>query len=152
MTNPPHITVPDDQRFPDVEILMVTVMNTILQKLTPAGSAYIIPPNAADAEQLINAGHCIATATGFGGVAERTQDHPRVLVTVTTAYRSDSTRVLQWLRRQLTNFNGTITTPEGDVTIQDISDAQGPQRLPAPQLDHRTAQAFFTVTTRLLNL
>lgn len=151
MTNPPHITVPDDQRFPDVEILMTSVMNPILQKLTPQGKAYIIPPDAAEAEKLINTGQCIVTATGFGGVAERTQDHARVLVTVTTAYRSDSTRVLQWLRRQITHFNGKITTPEGDVTVQDISDAQGPQRLPAPQLDHRTAQALFTVTTRLMN-
>lgn len=149
MTNPPRIHIPDDvPGWPDVEVAMVTLLDGILANLDPAGYACITPP--ADYEDRINRGIAIVTVQRSGGAADRINDHPVVFISVTTAYRSDSWKVLGWLRPQLHNFSGQVTNPDGSVAIiNSIDDLRGPQREPDIVPDFRRVTQGFSVVTRL---
>jgi|LSQX01.1.fsa_nt_gb hypothetical protein len=149
MVNPPRITIPDGVAgWPDIEVAMVTLLDDLLGKLDPPGYACIVPPP--DYEQRVNNGTAIVTVQRAGGAAERVVDHPTVFITVTTAYRSDSWKVLGWLRPQLHNFSGQVTNPDGSVAIiNSISDLRGPQRVPDLSDDLRRVSQGFTVATRL---
>ena len=149
MTNPRRVTIPEGvKRFPDVERAVVTIIQNFCKQLTPPAAVGTMPP--ANADVVIASGAPVVVVTRAGGAATRVIDEARVSVTVTTGYRSDSWEVMGWLRSQLYDFTGFVENPDGSTAIiETIMDAQGPQRAVAPQTDHRTVSAMFSVHTRL---
>lgn len=145
----PHIKIPDDTpQFPDVEQALITVVGDMLTELNPTGVACNVPPQ--DFERRIQAGHAVVQIERRGGGAERTIDRPRVFISVITEYRSDSNRVMQWLRAKLHNFTGRVNNPDGTTAIiAEITDITGPERGAPYSPDSRVVTAGFTVATRL---
>lgn len=144
-----RVRIPDgDDRWPDVEKAMVTLLDDLLSELEPAGYACVLPPSNYD--ELIDQGVAIVTVQRAGGTAERINEDASVFLTVTTGYRSDSWDVLGWLRPKLHQVNDTIVNGDGTVAlITKITDARGPQKDPGLSEDSRRVGAGFTVTTRI---
>lgn len=147
-TNPTRVKIPaGDNRFPDVEKALVTVLDDMLTELDPPGYACVQPP--ANYNELIDQGVAIVTVQRSGGEADRINDHPNTFISVTTAYRSDSWDVMGWLRPKLHEFSGVVTNPDDTTAIiTDIGDMRGPQRDPALSEDFRRVSQGFAVTTR----
>lgn len=128
------ITIPqdDDSYFPDAEDALTIIVDNILAKLTPAGYAHTPGGQPQDYGNLVESGVAMVEITRTGGESDGVWDFPRMSVSVTTATRDQSWKVMAYLRRKLHHINSIpVVLSDGSTAIvNNIKDSQGPQQPP----------------------
>lgn len=151
MINPPRVKIPGDPSygFPDAEMALVTIIDEIVSDITPDANAFSLDGIPHDYEERVNRGEVIITVKRSGGESDGVFDFPRMDVAVGHAYRTDSWRVMGFIRRKLHQFSGLVTNPDGsEAIVNSITDATGPQRTPQSP-DTRVVALGFSMQTRV---
>lgn len=145
------ITFPDwyEGGWPDLELVALDLLRPFVVTMTPAGQVCTALPD--DTPALVAEGRAIIRATRSGLGADDLMDHAAIQIGVLTTKRSESRRVMEYLRQMLHSFErgGNVHHQDGSVTvIHSVAEIVGPQLWPELNPDHRMIVAPFQINCR----
>ncbi len=136
--------------FPDREEVVMDLVQTYLDLLTPQGKAVTFLTQEDSA--LVDSGVPVVRVYRGGLNADGLWDPAAVQLGVIAQTRKDSWTVLEYLRQIMLSYEhgGPVRRSDGSITwLTEVSEMGGPQQLSELDLDHRLVLGTFNVECRL---
>lgn len=136
--------------FPDREEVVMDLVQTYLDLLTPQGKAVTFLTQEDGA--LVDSGVPVVRVYRGGLNAEGLWDPAAVQLGVIAQTRADSWAVMEYLRQVMLSFEhgGPVRRADGSVTLlSEVTEMSGPMQIPELNPDHRLVPATFNVECRL---
>ncbi|WP_455749939.1 phage tail termination protein [Nocardia nova] len=136
--------------FPDREEVVMDLVQTYLDLLTPQGKAVTFLTEEDGA--LVDSGIPVVRVYRGGLNAEGLWDPAAVQLAVIAQTRADSWAVMEYLRQVMLSFEhgGPVRRADGSITLlSEVTEMNGPMQIPELNPDHRLVPATFNVECRL---
>lgn len=135
--------------FPDREEVVMDLVQTYLDLLTPQGKAVTFLTQEDGA--LVESGVPVVRVYRGGLNAEGLWDPAAVQLGVIAQTRADSWAVMEYLRQIMLSYKhgGSVRRADGSVTLlSEVTEMNGPIQIPELNPDHRLVPATFNVECR----